>query len=150
MLAHEELLEKKDEEIAPLKAKWNAEHSKNTTKASKSAPLSVSSSRSCSRSTSRETKDNDEQETSQVDHSRQVRGRGKAPPVDPFTGEQPDVLWEDWLSTFERASTWNGWSESEKLLQLAGHLTREGSPRMDSSWCRCYQEFWNSLGCTTK
>ena len=82
----------------------------------------MSSSRSCSRSTSRETKDNDEQETSQVNHSRQVRGRGKAPPVDPFTGEQPDVLWEDWLSTFERASTWNGWSESEKLLQLAGHL----------------------------
>ena len=26
-------------------------------------------------------KDNDEQETSQVDHSRQVRGREKAPPV---------------------------------------------------------------------
>eukprot|EP00731_Ephydatia_muelleri_P011030 Em0005g1616a len=73
MLAHEELLEKKDEEIAPLKAKWNAEHSKNTTKGLKICTF-------------------------------------------------VDVLWEDWLSTFERASTWNGWSESEKLLQLAGHL----------------------------
>ena len=69
MLAHEELLEKKDDEIALLK---NAEHSKNTTKASRSASLSVSSSRSSSRSTSRETKDNDEQETNQVDHSQQV------------------------------------------------------------------------------
>ena len=122
MLEHEELLEKKEDEIALLKEKLNTEHSKSITKISKSIPLSVSSSRSSSRSTSRETKDNDEQEANQVDHSRQVRGRGKAPPVDPFTGEQPDVLWEDWLSTFERASIWNGWSESEKLLQLAGHL----------------------------
>ena len=122
MLAHEEMLEEKDDEIALLKTKLDAEHSRNIKKISNYAPLPVSSSRSSSRSTSRETKDNDEQETSQVDHGRQVRGRGKAPPVDPFTGEQPDVLWEDWLPTFERASTWNGWSESEKLLQLAGHL----------------------------
>ena len=33
----------------------------------------------------------------------QVR-RGKAPPVDPFTGESEEVLWEDWLPTLERAA----------------------------------------------
>ena len=35
--------------------------------------------------------------------------RGKAPPVEPFTGERPDVLWEDWIPTLERAAGWNGW-----------------------------------------
>ena len=47
---------------------------------------------------------------------------GKAAPVDPFTGECDELLWEDWLPTLERAVTWNGWSEEEKLLQLAGYL----------------------------
>lgn len=47
---------------------------------------------------------------------------GKAPPVDSFTGESEKVLWEDWLPMLERAATWNGWSEEEKLLQLAGNL----------------------------
>jgi len=23
--------------------------------------------------------------------------RGKAPPVEPYTGENPDILWEEWL-----------------------------------------------------
>lgn len=53
--------------------------------------------------------------------SGQVR-RGKAPPVECFSGDDADVTWDDWLTTLERAATWNGWSESEKLLQLAGHL----------------------------
>ena len=30
---------------------------------------------------------------------------GKVPPVDPFTGESEEVLWEDWLPTLERAAT---------------------------------------------
>ena len=47
---------------------------------------------------------------------------GKTPTVDPFTGESEKILWEDWLSTLERAATWNGWGEEEKLLQLAGYL----------------------------
>ena len=47
---------------------------------------------------------------------------GKALPVEPFTGEKPDVLWEDWIPTFERAAVWNGWKEQDKLLQLAGHM----------------------------
>jgi len=43
--------------------------------------------------------------------------RGKAPPVDPYSGENPDVLWEEWLLIFNRAASWNGWTESDKLLQ---------------------------------
>ena len=43
---------------------------------------------------------------------------GKAPPIDTFTGKNCDVLWEDWLPTFEWATSWNSWSEGKKLLQL--------------------------------
>ena len=39
-----------------------------------------------------------------------------------FTGEDSAVRWEDWLHTLERAATWNGWSDEESLMQLAGHL----------------------------
>ena len=48
--------------------------------------------------------------------------RGKAPPVDSFKGSDPEVRFEDWLPMLERAANWNGWSEEEKLMQLAGHL----------------------------
>ena len=48
--------------------------------------------------------------------------RGKAPPVDPFTGEDPEIRLDDWLPSLERAATWNEWTEEEHLLQLAGHL----------------------------
>ncbi len=50
------------------------------------------------------------------------RRRGKAPPIDPFTGENPEVRLDDWLPALKRASTWNGWTEEERLIQLAGHL----------------------------
>lgn len=45
--------------------------------------------------------------------------RGKAPPVDTFSG---DNNFEDWLPALRRAATWNAWSNEETLLQLAGHL----------------------------
>ena len=48
--------------------------------------------------------------------------RGKAPPVDPFTGEDPVCRLDDWLPTLKRAAEWNGWTEGDLLLQLAGHL----------------------------
>ena len=48
--------------------------------------------------------------------------RGKAPPVDIFTGEDPDVRFDDWLPALDRVSAWNGWSRQETLLQLAGYL----------------------------
>jgi len=65
-------------------------------------------------------------------HSRVLKGvvsepvhtprRGKAPPIDPFSGENVEVRFEDWLPSLERAAEWNCWSEAEKLIQLAGHL----------------------------
>ena len=51
-----------------------------------------------------------------------MRRRGKAPPVDSFTGEDPEIRLEDWLPALQRASEWNGWSNADQLLQLAGHL----------------------------
>ena len=50
------------------------------------------------------------------------RHRGKAPPVDNFTGEDPKLRFEDWLPALERAVRWNEWSNEETLIQLAGHL----------------------------
>ena len=48
--------------------------------------------------------------------------RGKAPPVDSFTGEDAEITMDDWLSLLQRATEWNGWAEEEKLMQLAGYL----------------------------
>ena len=74
-------------------------------------------------------------ETAERTHNSRV---GKAPPIDTFTGKNCDVLWEDWLPTFERAAHWNSWSEDEKLLQLAGYLKK-----------KALQE-WNLLSGTQK
>ena len=57
--------------------------------------------------------------------------RGKAPPIEPFTGEGPSVHWDDWLPTLERAATWNNWNEQEKLIQLAGHLRGKAQREWD-------------------
>lgn len=48
--------------------------------------------------------------------------RGKAPPVDLFTGENPEVILDDWLPSLTWPSEWNGWTPDKLLLQLAGHL----------------------------
>ena len=48
--------------------------------------------------------------------------RGKALPVEPFSGEMEAVRLDDWLPALERAATWNDWTEEDRLLQLAGHL----------------------------
>ena len=42
-----------------------------------------------------------------------------------------DEHWDEWLPTFERAAEWNNWSDSECLLQLAGHL--KGKARQEFS-----------------
>ena len=36
--------------------------------------------------------------------------------------EDKNVRVEDWVPALERAAQWNGWTKSEQLLQLAGHL----------------------------
>ena len=51
-----------------------------------------------------------------------VRRRGKALPVEPYTGEDESIQLDDWLPTLERAGQWNDWAAEELLLQLAGHL----------------------------
>ena len=48
--------------------------------------------------------------------------QGKAPPVDVFTGEDLEILIDDWLPALQRISKWNRWTMEELLLQLAGHL----------------------------
>ena len=48
--------------------------------------------------------------------------RGKAPPVDSYTGSDPELRFDEWLPTLERAAQWNSWSDEEKVMQLAGHL----------------------------
>ena len=48
--------------------------------------------------------------------------RGKAPPVDAFTGETQELRLDDWLPNLERAALWNGWTDEELLMQFAGHL----------------------------
>ena len=55
-------------------------------------------------------------------HSQLMQRRGKAPPIDPFTAEDKEVRFDDWIPTLERAATWNNWLEEETLMQLAGHL----------------------------
>ena len=39
-----------------------------------------------------------------------------------YTGENPEILLDDWLPALQRAATWNGWTQQEHLIQLAGHL----------------------------
>ena len=48
--------------------------------------------------------------------------RGKAPPVDSFSGEDGAIRLDDWLPSLERAASWNAWTDEEKVMQLAGHL----------------------------
>ncbi len=64
------------------------------------------------------------------------RRRGKAPPVEPFSGENPEVRLDDWLPALQRAAEWNQWTEEELLLQLAGHLRGTGTAGVDLAGCR--------------
>ena len=61
-------------------------------------------------------------DTSTTSISESRSRRGKAPPVDPFTGEDLTSTLDDWLPSLHTAATWYNWTEEEKLMQLAGHL----------------------------
>ena len=63
---------------------------------------------------------------------------GKPSPIDEFTGEDSRVTLDDWLPILERTATWNGWTQDELLMQLAGYLRG-----------RALQE-WKLLGPTDK
>ena len=48
--------------------------------------------------------------------------KGKAPPIEPYTGENVELHFEEWLITLNRAADWNQWNDEERLMQLAGYL----------------------------
>ena len=48
--------------------------------------------------------------------------KGRAPPVDTFSGEDEAVRLDDWLPALQRAATWNGCCEADLVLRFAGHL----------------------------
>ena len=48
--------------------------------------------------------------------------RGRAPPVEMFSGEDTENTLDDWIPSVKQAATWNGWTNRELLIQLAGHL----------------------------
>ena len=57
-----------------------------------------------------------------LSHGIAMPRRGKAPPVDTYSGEEAEIRFEDWLPTLNRVATWNHWSDEERLMQLAGYL----------------------------
>ena len=99
---HDQLLAAKDEELETLRSQL---HSAFSTRGTAQTLLA------------RQTPAN------QGTDSSTSRGRrGKAPPVDSFTGESSDTRLDDWLPSLKRAAEWNDWTEAELLMQLAGHL----------------------------
>jgi len=54
--------------------------------------------------------------------SQQQSWRGKAPLLNCFSGENPEITFDDWLPSLERVSKWNEWLGEDTLIQLAGHL----------------------------
>ena len=67
------------------------------------------------------------------------------PPVDSFSAENPEVRFEDWLPMLSRAAAWNGWSDEETLIQLAGHLRGKAL----QEWNLLSSEKKTSLKCAT-
>ena len=43
-------------------------------------------------------------------------------PVDKFTVENSQTRFDDWIPILEHTASWNGWTEDESLMKLAGHL----------------------------
>ena len=138
LLTYEENLEEKEVEIALLKA-WLMMATSNRSEYADRVILSPhrvegNASRTTMTATSLDSS------TVQISTTR----RGKVPPIEPFTGEGVDMLFEEWLPSFERTATWNGWSEAEKLIQLAGHLRGKALQEWsllggaDSSLQKCY------------
>ena len=55
-------------------------------------------------------------------HYQILHRHGKAPPVNELTAEDSRTTTDDWILIPERAASWNGWTEDESLMQLAGQL----------------------------
>ena len=57
--------------------------------------------------------------------------RGKAPPVDPFWGEDPECRLDDWFLTLKRAADLD-WLDGGRLTHPAGRPSkRPGPPRVE-------------------
>ena len=126
MLENDNLVEAKELEIASLRAQLAAvrTHGGTTATASQSEITYIVS------STPKSQQGNSgsciPRSWSTTVYCRLVGKERPPPPVDLFT-DQSDVLWKDWLPTFELAAAWNNWTEEEKLWQLAGHLRGKAS-----------------------
>ena len=66
--------------------------------------------------------------------------RGRAPPVDTFTGEDAESRLDDWLPTLQRAADWNGWTPDDLLIQLAGHLNGRALNLLSTSEKKTYKQ----------
>ena len=120
MLREEDLLQAKDAEIAGLREILSL---------SETSPESTGDTRVLGTSPTRSAVGSHER-VATIHPTSSVR-RGKAPPVEAFTGDEATVHLDDWLPTLERAATWNNWSEQEKLIQLAGHLRGKAQTEWD-------------------
>ena len=115
LLAHETVVKEKDAEIARLQEQISS-HTPTTTRLQEQIS-------SRTPTTTMATGDALSEANVSLPESVAVfQRRGKAPPVDSFKGSDPELRFDDWLPTLERAANWNGWSEDEKLMQLAGYL----------------------------
>ena len=79
----------------------------------------------------------EEYSTTCQDKLHRVR-RGKAPPVEIFSGEDADSRFGNWLPTLQRTADWNGWTTEDLLIKLAGQL--KGRTLQD----------WNSIPATER
>jgi len=108
MLESDELVEAKELEIASLRAQLAAirtheeKGALSNVTATEFTNIVVSTPKSRQRETDSCLAFPKLMENSALSSSR----KGKAPPMDLFT-DQSDVLWEDWLPTFELAAAWN-------------------------------------------
>ena len=83
--------------------------------------------------------------------------RGRAPPIQFFSVEDPAVTVDDWLQSLGRASLWNGWSVSEKLMQLPGYLKGQAlqewsllSPTVQQDYATAIEALQSRLNSTNK
>ena len=57
--------------------------------------------------------------------------RGKAPPVDPFLGDDDIVRFDDWLPSLERAASWNSWGGWRKAPAAGWPPSWSSSPGVE-------------------
>ena len=123
-MQYDVFLSEKDNEIGNLKRRIAALSTTRTTDttAGYPAPRTSTSTKSRESSPSSTISSASDRSSAEVSGKSPLKRMGKAPPVDQFHGEGRSLKLDEWLPTFERAATWNAWTEDDKLLQLAGHL----------------------------